>query len=420
MPSQTLRRRQETVRLLEPLGVRIQSMPDLAHIVLGKAKLDELRDLDLNDLLGRAPVNSDQSICERLIKEKAVLITGAGGSIGSELCRQILSLHPGRLILVEMSEIALYSIDQELTQTSRLGGHNVEIVALLGNASNYERMREVMRCYGVQVVFHAAAYKHVPIVEQNVIEGLRNNVLSTLSMAEAAQSTGVETFVLISTDKAVNPVNVMGATKRLSELVLQALQARSSATRFCMVRFGNVLGSSGSVVPLFHEQIMRGGPITVTHPDIIRYFMTIPEASQLVVLAGSMGTGGDVFVLDMGEPVHIDRLARRMVRLMGLAVRDSENPAGDIEIQYTGLRGAEKLYEELLIGSNVASTEHPRIMRATEHFIEWDILKELLDELQVSMSTYDCDAAVAILARAVVEYNPGDIIRDCVWNRQRQ
>ncbi len=301
------------------------------------------------------------------IRGKCVLVTGAGGSIGSELCRQIIRLSPSRLVLFEMSEIALYNIERELEEVAAHEDLTVEIVPLLGNAHHRHRVREVLAAFGVQTVYHAAAYKHVPIVEHNVVEGIHNNVISTWYTAEAALETGVETFVLVSTDKAVNPANVMGATKRLAELVLQALQERTTQTRFCMVRFGNVLASSGSVVPLFQEQIRRGGPVTVTHRDVIRYFMTIPEAAQLVIQAGSMAKGGDVFVLDMGRPVRIDDLARRLVNLMGLTVRDANNPEGDIEIEYTGLRTAEKLFEELLIGTNVTGTDHPMIMRAMEH-----------------------------------------------------
>jgi FlaA1/EpsC-like NDP-sugar epimerase len=296
----------------------------------------------------------------------------------------------------------------------------VEIVPLLGNAHHRQRVREVLGAYGVQTIYHAAAYKHVPIVEHNVVEGIHNNVISTWYTAEAAIETGVETFVLISTDKAVNPANVMGATKRLAELVLQGLQERSSGTRFCMVRFGNVLASSGSVVPLFQEQIRRGGPVTVTHPDVIRYFMTIPEAAQLVIQAGSMAKGGDVFVLDMGRPVRIDDLARRMVNLMGLTVRDANNPEGDIEIEYTGLRTAEKLFEELLIGTNVTGTDHPMILRAMEHRLPWLRMQQILNDLLVALSTFDCHRALGLLVESVAEYSSQGIeIRDHVWTRKQ-
>jgi len=347
-------------------------------------------------------------------------VTGAGGSIGSELCRQILQLSPTRLVLFEMSEIALYTIERELKEIATRDHLAVDVGPLLGNEHHRQRVREVLSAYSVQTIYHAAAYKHVPIVEHNVVEGIHNNVISTWYTAEAAIETGVETFVLISTDKAVNPANVMGATKRLAELVLQGLQERSSGTRFCMVRFGNVLASSGSVVPLFQEQIRRGGPVTVTHPDVIRYFMTIPEAAQLVIQAGSMAKGGDVFVLDMGRPVRIDDLARRMVNLMGLTVRTADNPEGDIEIEYTGLRTAEKLFEELLIGTNVTGTDHPMILRAMEHRLPWIRMQQLLNDLLVALSGFDCHRALALLTEAVAEYNGQGIeISDYVWTRKQ-
>ena len=309
---------------------------------------------------------------EACIRDKVVMVTGAGGSIGSELCRQIIGLGPKRLVLFEMSELALYNIERELRTFAEQNSLQIELVGLIGNGHHKLRMREIFLAYRVQTVYHAAAYKHVPIVEQNVIEGIYNNVISTWYTAEAAHETEVETFVLVSTDKAVNPTNVMGATKRFAEMVLQGLHHRGTKTRFCMVRFGNVLASSGSVVPLFNEQIKAGGPVTVTHPEVIRYFMTIPEAAQLVIQAGSMADGGEVFVLDMGKPVRICDLARRMIHLMGLTVRDEQHPDGDIEIAYTGLRPAEKLYEELLIGNNVTGTEHPMILRAIEHSLPWE------------------------------------------------
>src|SRR5947208_1930334 len=343
MPTASRRRRREILPQLERLGVRVQSLPNLSDLISGKAQINELRDVDVGDLLGRDPVPPNPKLFGSGIRGKCVLVTGAGGSIGSELCRQILRLSPSRLVLFEMSELALYRTQRELEELAAHEKLSVEVVPLLGNAHHRHRVREVLSTFGVQTIYHAAAYKHVPIVEHNVVEGVHNNVISTWYTAEAAIETGVETFVLVSTDKAVNPANVMGATKRLAELVLQALQERSPQTRFCMVRFGNVLASSGSVVPLFQEQIRRGGPVTVTHRDVIRYFMTIPEAAQLVIQAGSMAQGGDVFVLDMGRPVRIDDLARRLVNLMGLTVRDAQNPEGDIAIEYMGLRPAEKL-----------------------------------------------------------------------------
>jgi FlaA1/EpsC-like NDP-sugar epimerase len=415
VPSETRRRRREILTRLESLGIHVQTIPDLSDIAAGRARVDELHDVDVSDLLGRDPVPPNSALLGACIERKSVMVTGAGGSIGSELCRQIIRLAPARLLLLEISELALYNIERELRMLADHDGLQVEIVALLGNAHHKYRLREIMSTYGVHTVYHAAAYKHVPIVEQNMIEGIHNNVYGTWHAAEAALESHVQTFVLISTDKAVNPTNVMGATKRFAELVLQALQRRGTDTRFCMVRFGNVLDSSGSVVPLFRDQIQRGGPVTVTHPDVIRYFMTIPEAAQLVIQAGAMAKGGDVFVLDMGKPVRIEDLAHRMVNLMGLSVRDDKNPDGDIEIEYTGLRPAEKLYEELLIGNNVTGTEHAMIMRAVEHELPWDRVQALLDELLVVLRKFDCRRARELLLNTIVEYKPGAEIEDLVW-----
>jgi FlaA1/EpsC-like NDP-sugar epimerase len=418
MPSASRRRRREILTSLEPLGIHIQSLPDLSDLITGRARIDELRDVDVSDILGRDPVPPNPRLFGSCIRGKCVMVTGAGGSIGSELCRQIMKLAPRRLVLFEMSELALYTIQRELEELAASESVSAEIVPLLGNAHHRHRVREVLSTFGVQTIYHAAAYKHVPIVEHNIVEGVHNNVISTWYTAEAAIEAGVETFVLISTDKAVNPANVMGATKRLAELVLQALQERSTSTRFCMVRFGNVLASSGSVVPLFQEQIRRGGPVTVTHPEVIRYFMTITEAAQLVMQAGSMAKGGDVFVLDMGRPVRIDDLARRMINLMGLTVRDADNPEGDIEIEYTGLRTAEKLFEELLIGTNVTGTDHPMIMRAMEHSLPWQRMQQLLNELLVALASFDCRRTLALLAESVAEYRVAHGISDYVWKRK--
>lgn len=417
IPSCSRRQRQKVLKSLEPYPVHVRTVPDIGDIVAGHASISDVREVDPSDLLGRDPVPPNQALLAACIRGKVVMVTGAGGSIGSELCRQIVRLEPTRLLLVEMSEPALYHIDRELRLLCKARGTEVEIVPLLGNAHHRNRAREIMQKFGVQTVYHAAAYKHVPIVEQNIVEGIHNNVFSTLYLAEAALESRVETFVLISTDKAVNPTNVMGATKRMAELTLQALQQRSTETRFCMVRFGNVLESSGSVVPLFREQIKRGGPVTVTHRDIIRYFMTIPEASQLVLQAGAMGKGGDVFVLDMGEPLRIEDLARRMINLMGLTVKDESNPDGDIEIVYTGLRPAEKLYEELLIGENVTGTEHPMIMRAMEHHIPWPQLRDTLAELLEALDEFNCARARELLMETVIEYRPESPIQDLVWLR---
>jgi len=418
LPSVSRRRRREILTQLEPLGVHVQSLPNLSDLISGKAQINELCDVEVSDLLGRDPVPPKPKLFGSCIRGKCVLVTGAGGSIGAELCRQIIRLSPSRLVLFEMSELALYNIERELEEVAAHEQLSVEIVPLLGNAHHRHRVREVLSAFGVQTVYHAAAYKHVPIVEYNVVEGIHNNVISTWYTAEAALETGVETFVLVSTDKAVNPANVMGATKRLAELVLQALQERTTQTRFCMVRFGNVLASSGSVVPLFQEQIRRGGPVTVTHRDVIRYFMTIPEAAQLVLQAGSMAKGGDVFVLDMGRPVRIDDLARRLVNLTGLTVRDANNPDGDIEIEYTGLRTAEKLFEELLIGSNVTGTDHPMILRAIEHRLSWPKMEQILNDLLVALASFDCHSALGLLAESVAEYQADMDIRDYVWTRK--
>jgi FlaA1/EpsC-like NDP-sugar epimerase len=418
MPSVNRRRRREILALLEPLSVHVQTVPDISDIVVGDARVEDIQDVDAADLLGREPVAPDQRLFDACIRNKVVMVTGAGGSIGSELCRQIARLGPRRLVLLEMSELNLYNIEREVRRIRETERIELELTALLGNAHHKYRMREIIQLYGVQTVYHAAAYKHVPIVEENIIEGIHNNVISTWYTAEAAHECGVENFVLISTDKAVNPTNVMGATKRLAEMVLQGLSERGTRTRFCMVRFGNVLESSGSVVPLFREQIRNGGPVTVTHPDVIRYFMTIPEASQLVLQAGAMARGGDVFVLDMGKPIRIADLARRMINLSGLTVRDENNPDGEIEIRFTGLRPAEKLFEELLIGNNVTGTEHPMIMRAMEESLRWEQIQELLQQLFIAMGQFDVHQAREILMRGVQEYRPSGDIVDLVWRRR--
>jgi FlaA1/EpsC-like NDP-sugar epimerase len=418
LPSLTRRRRREILSALEPLGVHVQTVPEFEQLVTGSANVEDIREVDVCDLLGRDSVPPKAALFEACIRDRVVMVTGAGGSIGSELCRQIIGLGPKRLVLFEMSELALYNIERELRTVAEQNSLQVELVGLIGNGHHKQRMREIFLAYRVQTVYHAGAYKHVPIVEQNVIEGIYNNVISTWYTAEAAHETEVEIFVLVSTDKAVNPTNVMGATKRFAEMVLQALHHRGTKTRFCMVRFGNVLASSGSVVPLFNEQIKAGGPVTVTHPEVIRYFMTIPEAAQLVIQAGSMADGGEVFVLDMGKPVRICDLARRMIHLMGLTVRDEQHPDGDIEIAYTGLRPAEKLYEELLIGNSVTGTEHPMILRAIEHSLPWDRVQWMLDEILGAMGRFDCPRALQLLSEAVVEYKPAPEPHDLVWARQ--
>jgi len=418
LPSISRRRRLEIINQLEQLPVHVQTMPDTADLAAGNARVDDIREVDITDLLGRDAVPPNPKMLEACVAGRSVLVTGAGGSIGSELCLQIARLGPRRLVLLDTSEVALYMLDQALHELAHRKSLNVEVVALIGSVHHRERMREVLETYGIETVYHAAAYKHVPLVEHNMIEGIHNNVFGTLNTAEAAIAAGVKSFVLVSTDKAVLPTNVMGATKRFAELVLQGLNQRGSSTTFSMVRFGNVLASSGSVVPLFREQIRHGGPVTVTHPEIYRYFMTIPEAASLVIQAGSMGTGGDVFVLDMGKPVRIRDLAEKMIHLMGLTVRDEDHPDGDIEIHYTGLRPAEKLYEELLIGNDVSGTDHRSIMRAEEDFLQWDDLKPLLDQLWNACQRLDCNKAREVLLRAVVGYSPTKEVEDLVW-RQR-
>ena len=415
MPTVPRRIREKILQRLEPLRVHVQTLPDYRDLISGKASFSELREVSIDDLLGREAVPPHQELLSRTVEDKSVLVTGAGGSIGSELCRQIISMGARRLVLLDISEPALYRIEQELSGRIRAQQQDVELVPLLGSAHHRQRVRAIMSLYDINTVYHAAAYKHVPIVEQNVSEGVHNNILSTWHTAEAARDCEVETFVLISSDKAVSPTNVMGATKRYSELILQALQKRGSKTKFCLVRFGNVLDSSGSVVPLFRKQIERGGPVTVTHPDIIRYFMTIPEAAQLVIQAGSMAQGGDVFVLDMGKPVRIDDLAKRMVRLMGLQVFDETHPDGDIEIEYIGLRPAEKLYEELLVNGNMVGTQHPRIMRAEERSLSWDEVSISLEKLTAAVNVFDCDQVRKILQSAVPEYQPPADIADFLW-----
>ena len=419
LPSATRRQRRRIVTKLEPLSVHVQTVPDFGDIITGRARIDDIRDVDVEDLLPRAMVKPMDELMRATIGNKSVLVTGAGGSIGSELCRQILRAQPKTIVLLDISEVALYLIDKELRAVAKKKDLDVEIVPLLGSVQDQQRMHEVMARFAIDTVYHAAAYKHVPIVEQNIIEGACNNALGTFRTAEAAINAGVKSFVLVSTDKAVSPTNIMGATKRLAEQLLQGLQESNDSICFSMVRFGNVLESSGSVVPLFREQIRHGGPVTVTHPKIIRYFMTIPEAAQLVIQAGAMAEGGDVFVLDMGEPVKIVDLAKRMIRLAGLTVRDGDNPDGDIEIEFTGLRPAEKLYEELLIGENVFGTEHPRIMRALENHIGSDELEPLLGELVHAARQMDRGRVRDILVRAVMEYVPKNGIDDLVWEESR-
>ncbi|WP_017789501.1 polysaccharide biosynthesis protein [Vibrio vulnificus] len=424
MPRATRSERKAIIDGLLHLPVEVLTVPDFKDIVNGNATVDELKDVAIEDLLGRDPVEPVPELMKANIHGKVVMVTGAGGSIGSELCRQIVRQKPKTLILFELSEYGLYEIDKELSGMVEAMQLEVEIIPLLGSVQRINRLSATMRAFGVQTVYHAAAYKHVPLVEYNVVEGVRNNVFGTYYSAKAAIEAGVESFVLISTDKAVRPTNVMGTSKRMAELALQALAAKENdkvnGTRFCMVRFGNVLGSSGSVIPLFKRQIEEGQAITVTHPDIIRYFMTIPEAAQLVIQAGAMGKGGDVFVLDMGEPVKIVDLAKNLIQLSGLEVKSSDNPNGDIEIKFTGLRPGEKLYEELLIGDNVEGTDHERIMTANEQFLPLEEFNQILDNLDRACHEFDHETIRQILLETPTGFNPTDGIGDLVWNAKRK
>jgi FlaA1/EpsC-like NDP-sugar epimerase len=420
LPSVSRQRRNEILNALKPHKVAVRTLPGLSDIATGKIKLSDVRELDIDDLLGREPVKPNGLLLNLNTHHKTVLVTGAGGSIGSELCRQILKTQPKQLLLVDMSEFALYLIHQKLQAlVADDDGPDIEIVPLLASVCDEVRMHEIMDTWKPHTVYHAAAYKHVPLVEHNPAEGVRNNVWGTWVCAEAALRNKVRNFVLISTDKAVRPTNIMGATKRLAEMVLQALAEAGAGTTgakttFSMVRFGNVLGSSGSVVPLFREQIKNSGPITLTHADMTRYFMTIPEAAQLVIQAGAMGQGGDVFVLDMGQPVKIIDLARRMVELSGLTVRDEQRPDGDIELNVTGLRPGEKLYEELLIGDNPQPTQHPRIMKAQEQFLSWPLLEPKLNALSLAMSVNDVSLIRGLLQQMVSGYQPSGEVVDWV------
>jgi len=420
LPSISRQRRNEILKSLSAHKLSVRTLPHLSDIASGRITVNDLRELDIDDLLGRDPVQPNGLLLNRNTHGKTVLVTGAGGSIGSELCRQILSTLPQKLLLVDMSEFALYQIHQELQtqlEAHAVAGEACELIPLLASVCDTARMQDIMATWKPQTVYHAAAYKHVPLVEHNPAEGVRNNVLGTRVCAEAAAANGVHNFVLISTDKAVRPTNVMGASKRLSEMVLQALAQHHStqaSTTFSMVRFGNVLGSSGSVVPLFRDQIKSGGPITLTHADITRYFMTIPEAAQLVIQAGAMGTGGDVFVLDMGQPVRIGDLAKRMVELSGLVLKDELHPDGDIDIAITGLRPGEKLFEELLIGDNPQPTQHPRIMKANEDFMPWQKLQLQLDEINTAVQTNDVTKLRALLQSLAPGYQPSSEVVDWV------
>ena len=413
IPSLSRQRKKEIVRDVEEFPVVVRTLPNVNELPECKVHVEDLKHVEIDDLLWRESVRPDDDLMEKCIKGKTVMVTGAGGSIGSELCKQILQLQPTRLVLFEMSEFSLYSIHEELKELKKEKGLRGEVQAVLGSVLSQELLRNTCKKFHVQTIYHAAAYKHVPILEEHPYEGVKNNVLGTLNAVQAAQELSVETFVLISTDKAVRPVNVMGATKRFAELILQAMHNSNPAqkekgvgAKFCIVRFGNVLGSSGSVVPYFKKQIQSGGPVTVTHREITRYFMSISEASQLVIQAGAMAEGGDIFLLDMGEPVKIDDLARHMIRLSGLDLIDENNPNGDIAITYSGLRSGEKLYEELLIDDNALETAHPRIMRAKEKFIPWEKLLEAIYELKKESILTDKQNINDILKSVIEEYEP--------------
>lgn len=431
IPSVSRSRRKEILDSLGQYPVRVRSIPGFMDLAAGRVSVSDLQEVDISDLLGRDAVPPRQDLFEQCIRAKVVLVTGAGGSIGSELCRQILASSPSCLILFEHSEFNLYSIQTELENRIRLESLPIRLISILGTVRNQRRLHDLMRSWQVDTIYHAAAYKHVPIVEHNITEGVLNNVLGTLVVAQAAIQAGVANFVLISTDKAVRPTNVMGCSKRLAEMLLQALSCEpapnlldgsngplQNRTRFTMVRFGNVLGSSGSVIPLFRQQIEQGGPVTVTHPEITRYFMTIPEAAQLVIQAGAMGQGGDVFVLDMGEPVKIFELAEKMIRLSGLSVRSENNQQGDISIEFTGLRPGEKLYEELLIGDNVSPTEHPMIMRANEEFLSWTKLGESLQALFAALEVDNYVQVRELLCTLVSGYTPDSEIVDWAYQQR--
>ena len=410
LPEGRQRERRRLLKELQTHPVEVKILPAVDDVTSGRIRVSDLRSLEVHDLLGREKVPPDVELIARKTHNKSILVTGAGGSVGSELVRQLLKEHPRRIVLFDLSEAALYEIEREVLEIVNAPDATVpqpEIVAVLGSVLDAVLLRETIARYGIEVIYHAAAYKHVPIVEQNPICGLWNNTFGVAVLADAAKAEGVELVVLISTDKAVRPTNVMGASKRLAEMILQAAAAGGGATNFTMVRFGNVLDSSGSVVQKFRRQIKAGGPVTVTHPEIIRYFMSIPEAAELVIQAGAMAKGGDVFVLDMGEPVRIDDLARLMIRLTGLDVKGPENPDGDIAITYTGLRPGEKLYEELLIGANTTATEHPRIMRSDEPYLPAEQLERELELLKAAMTMRDVETLQAVLMRTVEGYQVG-------------
>jgi len=418
VPSASAERRREIINSLVGLPVHVRTVPKISELVAGRASVNQIQDVDLDDLLGRDPIPPNPELIDRCITDKVVMVTGAGGSIGSELCRQILESRPKELILLEVSEYSLYTVERELRQLAQKLNVRAPIITLLGSVRDERRLTALFKTFGVNTVYHAAAYKHVPLVEHNIAEGVANNVEGTWAAARAAETAGVETFVLISTDKAVRPTNMMGASKRFAELILQALTQTSTQTRFCIVRFGNVLGSSGSVVPLFKEQIEQGGPLTVTHPDVSRYFMTIGEAAQLVLQAGALGTGGDVFVLDMGEPVRIVDLARRMIRLSGYELDGDAHSSDHLDIEYIGLRPGEKLHEELLLGTAVSGTGHPMILRAEEESLPFEVLESSYRSLIDACDRLDCSDINDILREHVLGFSCQEPRHDFIWVKQ--
>ena len=415
IPGVNRARRNEILEKVRKAQVAVRTLPNVSDLVQGRVSFSDIHELDIDDLLKREPAVPDNQLLVKSITGKVVMVTGAGGSIGSELCRQIVALSPSKLLLIDQSEFSLYEIHEELL--NKVSG--IEIIPLIASVQDLKRIHQIISTWRPNTLYHAAAYKHVPLVEQNMIEGIKNNIYGTLNTAKAAMEYQVDYFVLVSTDKAVRPTNVMGATKRFAELILQAQAQLPCKTIFSMVRFGNVLGSSGSVVPKFRQQIRAGGPITLTHVEVTRFFMTIPEAAQLVIQAGSMAQGGDVFVLDMGQPVKIIELAKRMIELSGITLRDEENPDGDIAIEVTGLRPGEKLYEEILIGNNPEKTRHPRILRAQEEFLGWGDLEPKLIELDQLISEQDLKGIRNLLEKLPLGYSPKDPIADWIYTEDK-
>ncbi len=419
IPKASRKQKIEIIQSLKDFNVEILSIPRMSDVVSGKAKIDDLIEIPIEEILGRDPVSPKPELLKANIEQKVVMVTGAGGSIGSELCRQIIKHSPKELVLFDSNEFNLYQIEQELGAILSKNLSNIKVHAVLGNVQNKQRVEQVLQSLTVQTLYHTAAYKHVPLVENNVVEGIKNNIFGTLNTAKAAIEANVETFVLISSDKAVRPTNIMGTTKRIAEHILLSIPKNNSSTRFCIVRFGNVLGSSGSVIPLFKQQIKQGGPITVTHKEVTRYFMSIPEAAQLVIQAGAMGQGGEIYLLNMGEPVKIYELAKNMIRLSGLQVRNTENPEGDIDILITGLREGEKLYEELLVDHQSQATDHKLIMRSNESCLNWQTVEPVIKKLEVACERYDLPMVRKVLLSASSDFKPVSNLCDIVYLNQK-